>query len=77
MPRHKDNIEKATVTFRAPVSVIEQLDELCRFTGIKRSEFLIAAITSEYDRIQGNPQVKKVLEELRRVSEILNQGLET
>ena len=29
------------VTFRCDVAVADQLDELCRMMGIKRSEFLI------------------------------------
>ena len=49
------------VTFRCDVSVADQLDELCRMMGIKRSEFLISAITSEYDKMQGNPKLKDML----------------
>lgn len=41
------------VTFRCDVAVADQLDELCRMMGIKRSVFLNSAITSEYGKMQG------------------------
>lgn len=56
------------ITFRCDVSVIEQLDEICKLSGIKRSDFLIGAITTEYDKLQGNPKMKEMLEQLRLIS---------
>lgn len=56
------------VTFRCDLSVVDQLDEICKLSGIKRSEFLIGAITAEYDRLQGNPKMKEMLEQLRAIS---------
>lgn len=61
------------VTFRADKEVVEKLDELCRMSGIKRSEFLISCIMSEYDRVQGNPTLRKMLEQLREMSETMKQ----
>lgn len=60
--------DTVAVTFRCDVSVVNQLDELCKFMGVKRSEFLITAITSEYDRIQGNPKLKEIMEQIRVMS---------
>lgn len=56
------------VTFRCDVAVADQLDELCRMMGIKRSEFLISAITSEYDKMQGNPKLFLSTLSLRRAT---------
>lgn len=59
------------VTFRCDVAVADQLDALCRMIGIKRSEFLISAITSEYDKLQGNPKLKDMLEQFRQITETM------
>lgn len=61
------------VTFRCDVAVADQLDEICRMMGIKRSEFLITAITSEYDKLQGNPKMKEMLEQMKRIAETMKQ----
>ena len=55
------------------VAVADQLDELCRMMGIKRSEFLISAITSEYDKMQGNPKLKDMLEQFKQITETMKQ----
>lgn len=69
------NMKKNTiaVTFRCNGAVAAQLDELCRMKGIKRSEFLISAITSEYDKMQGNPKLKDMLEQFRHITETMKQ----
>lgn len=61
------------ITFRAPTDVIRQLDELCNLMGIKRSEFIVTAITSEYDKLHGNPQMKQMMEQLRQIADIAKQ----
>lgn len=61
------------VTFRCDVAVADQLDEICRMLGIKRSEFLITAITSEYDKLQGNPKMKEMLEQMKQIADTMKQ----
>lgn len=61
------------VTFRCDVAVVEKLDELCQVMGIKRSEFLISAITSQYDSLQGNPEMKKMLEQFKQIADTVKQ----
>jgi esterase/lipase superfamily enzyme len=61
------------ITFRAPTEVVEQLDELCRIAGIKRSEFIIGCITSEHDKMNGNPKLKEIMEQFRAISEQMKQ----
>lgn len=61
------------VTFRCDVAVADQLDELCRMMGIKRSEFLISAITSEYDKMQGNPKLMEMMEQMRQIADTMKQ----
>ena len=57
------------ITFRAPTAVVNQLDELCRLSGVRRSQFIIACITSEYDKTNGNPKFKELMEQFRAISE--------
>lgn len=61
------------VTFRCDVAVADQLDEICRMMGIKRSEFLITAITSEYDKLQGNPKMKEMLGQMKKIADTMKQ----
>lgn len=70
MASKKDTVQ---ITFRAPTEVIRQLDELCAMSGMKRSEFFINAICSEYDKINGNPQLKKMLDQMREIAETMKQ----
>ena len=70
MASKKDTMQ---ITFRAPAEVIRQLDELCAMSGIKRSEFIISAITSEYDKMQGNPKLKDMLEQFKQITETMKQ----
>ena len=61
------------VTFRCDVAVADQLDEICRMMGIKRSEFLITAITSEYDKLQGNPKMKEMVDQMKKIADTMKQ----
>lgn len=61
------------ITFRAPTYVVDQLDELCSMSRVKRSEFIIACITSEYDKVNGNPKLKEIMEQFRAISDQMKQ----
>lgn len=41
--------------------------------AIKRSEFPISAITYEYDKMQGNPKLKDMLEQFKQITETMKQ----
>lgn len=57
-----------TMTIRLPVSTVAKLDELCNVYGMKRSELVKTAIEAEHDRLSGNPEKRKLLEQLRELS---------
>ena len=61
------------VTFRCDVKVADQLDDICRMMGIKRSDFLIAAITTEYDRIQGSPELRDMMASVKHITETMKR----
>lgn len=54
-----------TTGFRFKPEVLEHLDTLCEIGGVTRSEFLTAAIETEYDKYQGNPKMKALLEQMQ------------
>lgn len=70
-------VETTQLTFRLPVDVLEQLDELCKLTDAKRSEIIINLIISEYDRIQGNPKMKEIMQQMVELEQALKgiQGI--
>ena len=70
MANKKDTV---AITFRCSTSVCNQLDELCRMAGIKRSEFITACVTTEYDKMQGNPKLKEIMEQFRSISEQMKE----
>jgi hypothetical protein len=70
-------VETTQLTFRLPVYVLDQLDELCKLTDSKRSEILINLIIAEYDRIQGNPKMKEIMQQMVDLEQALKgiQGI--
>lgn len=66
MANKKDTVG---ITFRCPVSVVSQLDELCSISGLKRSQFIISCIVSEYDKINGNSELKKLMDQFKLITE--------
>ena len=67
-------VETTQLTFRLPVSVLSQLDELCKLTDLKRSEILINLITSEYDRFHGNPKMKEIISQMVELQQALKSA---
>lgn len=57
-----------TITLRLPDSTLAKFDELCSVYGMKRSELVKTAIEAEHDRLSGNPEKRKLLEQLRELS---------
>lgn len=57
-----------SITFRLPVSVIEQLDKICDMYGLTRRDFFYNAITTEYDKLQGNPKLQDIIFQMKELS---------
>lgn len=56
------------VTFRIPDDDLQKLDELVALAGLSsRSALVLTLIRLEHDRVQGSPELKKILEQLRAV----------
>ena len=55
-----------------PVDVVEKLDILCKASGIKRSQYIINMIVTDYDTVNGNPELKELLATMKSLSEKFN-----
>lgn len=65
----KNPADTVQITFRAPAHVVNKLDLLCSMYGVKRSDFFVSAILTEFDKINGNEQLKNMVEQMRQLSE--------
>lgn len=63
----------AQITFRAPVDIINQLDELCDMAGCKRSEFFINSIVAQYEQVHNFPEMRNIIAHLRGISEAIER----
>ena len=61
------------ITFRLTVSRVEQLDELCKLFDVSRREFFDGLIVQEYDKLQGNPKLKAMMQQLDILKENIAQ----
>ena len=50
--------------FRFTAETVDQLDFLCAATGHTRSSLLASMIAAEYDRYQGNPELRKIIAQM-------------
>ena len=50
-----------TYSFRIPEEVNAHLGVLCEVTGETRTSLIISMIECEYDKYQGNPELRKLL----------------
>lgn len=71
MAKKKDTV---ALTFRLPTETLKKLDELCAMSGQKRSEYIIADINADYDKVKDNPQLKEFAAKLKELNDIF-QGL--
>lgn len=67
--------------FRFSETVLEHLDFLCKVTGNTRVAMLSAWIEAEYDRYQGNPELQKLIAQMKtmetQMKSLLGQYEET
>lgn len=72
MPEKKSS---STIGVRLSSSVIDQLDELCKVSASRRSEIISNLIIAEYDRLQGNPKMKEIMQQMVELEQAL-KGLQ-
>ena len=65
---------KKQLGVRIDENAIAHLDELARLMNTSRADMLLTLIEAEYDRVQGNPRAKAVLDALRSFADTI-QGL--
>jgi predicted DNA-binding protein len=62
--------------FRIPEETLAHLDEMVQILGTNRTAFLCLKIEQEYEAMQGNPKMKRMLEALKECAAIMrNAGI--
>lgn len=62
--------------FRIPDKTLAHLDEMVQILGTNRTAFLCLKIEQEYEAMQGNPKMKKMLAALKECADIMrNAGI--
>jgi len=51
--------------FRFSDEVLDKMDFLCTITGENRTSLLSFMVCAEYDRYQGNPELQKLLSQMK------------
>ena len=51
--------------FRFSDDVLEKMDFLCSVTGNTRTSLLASMVCAEYDRYQGNPELQRLLAQMK------------
>ena len=51
--------------FRFSDEVLEKMDFLCALTGNTRTSLLASMVCAEYDRYQGNPELQRLLAQMK------------
>lgn len=65
--------DKIPCNLRMEAGIVEKMDDLCRLAGCRRVELVEGLIAAEYDRVNGNPQLKAILQQLRTVADSIRQ----
>ena len=64
--------------FRFSDDVLEKMDFLCSLTGNTRTSLLASMVCAEYDRYQGNPELQRLLAQMkdmeRQMKSMLGNG---
>lgn len=64
------------VGFRLSPETDKMLDELAEIAQQSRNDVIVGLITTEYDRVHGNPQMMKIIELFGAVKEQLKEMTE-
>lgn len=51
--------------FRFSDEVLEKMDFLCTITGDTRTSLLVSMVCTEYDKYQGNPELQKLIAQMK------------
>lgn len=63
--------KKIAVNLRLSREEVDQLDAICQLAGCTRVQLVGSLVSAEYDRLNGNPQLKALLEQLKTVADTI------
>ena len=75
MENNKELIKQTA--FRMSLDTIERLDFLCSMLNVNRTEFVVSMIHREYDNYVGNPELQKVLAQMKDLESQLKSMMGT
>lgn len=58
-------MKRKQISFRVTEDQNRMVDELARLSNCSRNELLVGLIVGQYDKINGNPEVKKLMEQMK------------
>lgn len=61
------------ITLRLSEECLKQLDFLCELSGLGRSVLIRELVSSQYDRLHDNEELKDMLSSLKQVNKILGK----
>ena len=67
----RDN--RKQVAFRVTEEQRKMIEELALVTNQTINDVLVSLVVGEYDRIHGNPAMKKLLEQMQQISEQMKE----
>lgn len=65
-----DKQEVKQLSFRMPLSYFDMLDELCKVSGMSRGQYLMSSIEADYEKMEGNPKAKELLEQMKALTDL-------
>jgi hypothetical protein len=69
--RGGDSVATKSIGFRFTPETMKQLEFLCSVTGHTRTGLITSMIALEYDRYQGNPELRKVIAQMTELQQQL------
>ena len=64
------NYAKA-LTVRFTQEDFDKLTYLTRLTGITKNDLILGYIRADYDKVQGNPELKNIIDKLKDLSDTI------
>lgn len=61
------------ITMRVSDEVADHLAELARIAGVSKTQWMVNSIEGDYDKVNGNPKLKELFDQMRELSEKVKQ----
>lgn len=59
------------ISFRMEEETCDHLTELAKLSNVSKKEYIAASIEADWDKLQGNPKMKEIAEQLNQLSALM------